>query len=518
MATSKGLAVIFRPKTINLIGSNKLNKFSRDVLRQCHTCQRHMVTVVSAVGGWNREKNVGRIEQPHRAIHLTNKLLKRNYYEILGVSKNASAKDIKKSYYQLAKKYHPDTNKGDPDANQKFQEVSEAYEVLSDDTKRKEYDTWGATSEQMGMGMGRQGPKSYNQHWQYRSTINAEELFRKIFGDAGFQSGAFNDFEDFTETRYGFGAAQEVIMNLTFSQAARGVNKDINVNVIDNCPKCGGTRCEIGTKPAKCHYCNGTGMETISTGPFVMSSTCRYCQGSKIHIKFPCTECHARGQTVQRKKITVPVPAGVEDGQTIRMAVGKKEIFVTFRVEKSRYFRRDGPDVHTDAEISLAQAVLGGTIRVEGVYEDQTIQIMPGTSSHMRIRLNGKGLKKVDGLGYGDHYVTIKIIVPRQLTEKQQALLQAYAELETNTPGSIHGVTYKTDGSKECYLGPLHLVESIRIALGKIPNHQNKLSSTEPEHPGDKSFNNRSIHTKDTSEDNKNDTTAGIQRQKVPQM
>ncbi|XP_018312898.1 protein tumorous imaginal discs, mitochondrial isoform X1 [Mycetomoellerius zeteki] len=522
MATGKGLAVIFHPKTINLIGNNKLNKFSRGVLRQCSTCQQHVMTVASTVGGWNREKNMGRIMQPYRAIHLTRRLLKRNYYEILGVSKNASLKDIKKAYYQLAKKYHPDTNKKDPDANQKFQEVSEAYEVLSDDTKRKEYDTWGTTSEQMGMGMGQsQGPKSYNQHWQYRSTINAEELFRKIFGDAGFQSGTFNDFEDFTETKYGFGAAQEVIMNLTFSQAARGVNKDINVNVVDTCPKCRGSRCELGTKSVKCQYCNGTGMETISTGPFVMSSTCRYCQGTKIHIKFPCTECNAKGQTVQRKKITVPVPAGVEDGQTIRMAIGKKEIFVTFRVEKSRYFRRDGPDVHTDAEVSLAQAVLGGTIRVEGVYEDQTIQIMPGTSSHTRIRLNSKGLKKVDGLGYGDHYVNVKITVPKQLTDKQQALFQAYAELEINTPGSIHGITYKTDGTKECYLGPLHLVESIRIALGNtsnLGNHNNQSSSSEPENPGDKPLNNKSVHTKDTSDvDSKNNTNAGMQRQKVPQ-
>jgi DnaJ family protein A protein 3 len=149
---------------------------------------------------------------------------------------------------------------------------------------------------------------------------------------------------------------------------------------------------------------------------------------------------------VQRKKITVPVPAGVEDGQTIRLAVGKKEIFVTFRVEKSRYFRRDGPDVHTDAEVSLAQAVLGGTIRVEGVYDNQTIQIMPGTSSHTRIRLSGKGLKKVDGIGYGDHYVNIKITIPKELTDKQQALLQAYAELEIDTPGSIYGITNKMDG------------------------------------------------------------------------
>lgn len=149
---------------------------------------------------------------------------------------------------------------------------------------------------------------------------------------------------------------------------------------------------------------------------------------------------------VQRKKVTVPVPAGVEDGQTIRLAVGRKEIFVTFRVEKSRYFRRDGSDVHTDAQVSLAQAVLGGTIRVEGVYEDQTIQVVPGTSSHTRIRLSGKGLKKVDGIGYGDHYVNIKIMVPKELTNNQRALLQAYAELETDTPGSIYGITYKTDG------------------------------------------------------------------------
>lgn len=147
--------------------------------------------------------------------------------------------------------------------------------------------------------------------------------------------------------------------------------------------------------------------------------------------------------------MTVPVPAGIEDGQTIRMAVGNKEVFITFRVEKSKYFRRDGSDIHTDAEVSLSQAVLGGTIRIEGIYEDHTIQIQPGTSSHTKIRLSGKGLKKVNSVTYGDHYVHIKIITPRKLSDKQLALLQAYAELETDTPGSVYGITHKSDGKNK---------------------------------------------------------------------
>ncbi|XP_058460049.1 protein tumorous imaginal discs, mitochondrial-like isoform X1 [Malaya genurostris] len=378
-----------------------------------------------------------------RSISTSNALLKKDYYNILGVAKNSSAKEIKKAYYQLAKKYHPDTNKNDPDAGRKFQEVSEAYEVLSDETKRREYDTFGQTSEQMGRSGGAgQGPQGFSQNWQFRSTIDPEELFRKIFGDGGFKSG----FDDFSDSRFGFGGAQEVMMSLTFAQAARGVNKDIDVNVVDTCPKCTGSRCEPGTKPGKCQYCNGTGMETISTGPFVMRSTCRYCQGSRMYIKFPCLECGGKGQTVQRKRVTVPVPAGVEDGQTVRMSVGNKELFITFNVEKSRYFRRDGADVHTEANISLSQAMLGGTIRVQGVYEDQTIQITPGTSSHTRIHLKGKGLKRVNSYGTGDHYVHIKIQIPTKLSNKQKALIQAYAELEEDTPGQIMGVTFKTDG------------------------------------------------------------------------
>lgn len=270
------------------------------------------------------------IEPLMRSISTASPLLQKDYYKVLGVSKNSSAKDIKKAYYQLAKKYHPDTNKNDADASKKFQEVSAAYEVLSDETKRREYDTYGQTTEQMHRNGGAPGHghhQGFNQHWEYRSTIDPEELFRKIFGNANFKQ----DFNDFADSSFGFGAAQEVTMNLTFAQAARGVNKDIILNTVDTCPKCQGSRCELGTKPSRCQYCHGSGMETVSTGPFVMRSTCRYCSGTGQYNKFPCLECEGKGQTVQRKKVTVPVPAGVENGQTVRMAVGRKEIFITFK-------------------------------------------------------------------------------------------------------------------------------------------------------------------------------------------
>ncbi|XP_014224185.1 protein tumorous imaginal discs, mitochondrial-like isoform X2 [Trichogramma pretiosum] len=460
MATGKSLTAFLGTRNIGLFAIPKqFNTTTVNTGRGKDSTRHFSTPATGVVVSWSRIRtpkySVPSSAPSHRKFHLSSSSFsaKRNYYEVLGISRNSSVKDIKKAYYQLAKKYHPDTNKDDPNAGKKFQEVSEAYEVLSDETKRKEYDTWGSTSEQMGMGGGNPGGRSTDRdrdfNWQFKSTINPEDLFRKIFGDAGFRSGGFGDFDDFAESKYGFGAAQEVIMNLTFSQAARGVNKDINLNVVDTCPKCKGSRSELGYKATKCHHCNGTGMETISTGPFVMRSTCRQCHGTRVYIKYPCLECEGKGQSVQRKQVTVPVPAGVEDGQTVRMAVGSKEVFITFRVEKSKYFRRDGPDIHTDNEISIAQACLGGALRIEGVYETLNVQIRPGTSSHTLIRLNSKGLKKVNTVGYGDHYVHIKIKAPLSLNQKQRALLQAYAELEDDTPGSINGVTTKKDGTSE---------------------------------------------------------------------
>ncbi|GIY77820.1 protein tumorous imaginal discs, mitochondrial [Caerostris extrusa] len=358
----------------------------------------------------------------------------KDYYKILGVPRSATQKDIKKAYYEQ-KKNHPDINKGDPEAETKFQAVNEAYEVLGDEYKRKQYDQFGTASDFSGS-----GPTSGFQG--FRSSIDPDELFGNIF--QGFRTG-FSE-TDYAESQHGYGS-QEVSMNLNFKEAARGVNKVINVNTNDTCPSCNGSRCRPGSKPVKCIHCNGTGMETISSGPFLMQSTCRRCHGTKVMVKDPCNVCEGKGTTVQRKKITVPVPAGVEDGQTVRMKLtNKKDLFITFRVSKSNYFRRDGADIHSDVSISLSQALLGGTVKSQGLYEDLAVKISPGTSSHTKIRLEGKGIKRVSSYGYGDHFINIKIDIPKKLSEKQKALIKALAELETDTPGSIEGVILTNEG------------------------------------------------------------------------
>uniref|UniRef100_A0A0B6ZIV2 CR-type domain-containing protein n=2 Tax=Arion vulgaris TaxID=1028688 RepID=A0A0B6ZIV2_9EUPU len=282
----------------------------------------------------------------------------------------------------------------------------------------------------------------------FQSQMDPEELFRKIFGSAGMGGFGFSN-QDFEESLHGFAPASEMVMDLTFQEAARGVNKEININVKDTCPKCRGNGAEPGSSPIKCTQCNGTGMETVSTGPFIMRSTCRGCHGKRVVNKYPCSECSGKGKVIARKRVVVPVPAGVEDGQTVRMPVGGQEIFITFKVGKSRIFRREGADVHSDVIVSLSQAVLGGSIRVPGIYDDIILSIPSGTSSHHRIRLAGKGICRVNSYGYGDHYIHVKIRVPVKLSEEQKLLVQAFAETEKDIEGTIDGMTQTTQGGKD---------------------------------------------------------------------
>ncbi|XP_071002113.1 dnaJ homolog subfamily A member 3, mitochondrial-like isoform X4 [Oncorhynchus clarkii lewisi] len=290
---------------------------------------------------------------------------KQDLYDVLGVPRTSTQKEIKKAYYQMAKKYHPDTNQDDPQAKEKFAKLAEAYEF---------------------------------------------------------------------------------VMELTFTQAAKGVNKEMTVNLDGACQRCDGKGSEPGTKVQHCHYCNGTGMESINTGPFMMRSTCRRCGGRGSIVTTPCVMCRGSGQTKQRQTVTVPVPAGVDNGQTVRMPVGKKEIHITFRVQRSPVFRRDGINIHSDVHISVAQAILGGSARAQGLYNTIDIQIPPGCQADQKIRLQGKGIQRMNSYSYGDHYVHIKIRVPKKLTRRQRSLLLSYAEEETDVEGTVNGVTAATTG------------------------------------------------------------------------
>ncbi|XP_045067582.1 dnaJ heat shock protein family (Hsp40) member A3b [Coregonus clupeaformis] len=291
---------------------------------------------------------------------------KQDLYDVLGVPRSATQKEIKKAYYQMAKKYHPDTNQDDPQAKEKFAKLAEAYEVLSDEVKRKQYDTYGAAGFDPGQAGGGAGGQQY---WRSGgASVDPEEMFRKIFGEFTGARG-FGDFNSMFEQR------PEFVMELTFTQAAKGVNKEMTVNLENACQRCDGKGSEPGTKVQHCHYCNGTGMESINTGPFMMRSTCRRCGGRGSIMTTPCVMCRGSGQTKQRQTVTVPVPAGVDDGQTVRMPVGKKEIHITFRVQRSPVFRRDGINIHSDVHISVAQAILGGSARAQGLYNTIDIQV-----------------------------------------------------------------------------------------------------------------------------------------------
>ncbi|KAH9282988.1 Mitochonrial uncharacterized protein [Echinococcus granulosus] len=379
-----------------------------------------------------------------RSIHVSTQMLVKDYYKILGVSKGASQSDIKKAYYQLAKKYHPDINKSDKSAAQKFAEVSEAYEVLGDEEKRRSYDSFGGTSPGGFSG-------SASSFENFTSHFDPEELFRRIFRDSDFAYQEWSSGDrNFAESIFGFNTTREVVVNLSFEDAAKGVTREIVINVVVPCTTCEGSRCQPGTGMTTCPNCSGSGHETVSTGPFVLRSTCRRCSGSGSVVRYPCRACNGTGQTIGREQVKVAIPPGVEDGQVLRVSVGNgrngarykssQELFVTVRVEASPNFRRDGADVHSNVTITLAQAALGGKIRIPGIYEQVLVTIPPGSSSHDRIRLPGKGISRVNGRGYGDHYVHLRISTPKQLSELQRALLLAFAETETNVKGSVDGV------------------------------------------------------------------------------
>ncbi|CCD62136.1 DnaJ homolog dnj-10 [Caenorhabditis elegans] len=364
-------------------------------------------------------------------LHTTHALSKEDYYKTLGVDKKSDAKAIKKAYFQLAKKYHPDVNKT-KEAQTKFQEISEAYEVLSDDTKRQEYDAYGSGGGPAG---GRGGAGGFHHH----GNVDVNEIFRRAFGGGGGMGG-FN-FDNFAQSAFGHSAAQEMVMDISFEEAVRGATKNVSVNVVEDCLKCHGTQVEPGHKKTSCPYCNGTGaVSQRLQGGFFYQTTCNRCRGSGHYNKNPCQECEGEGQTVQRRQVSFNVPAGTNNGDSLKFQVGKNQLFVRFNVAPSLKFRREKDDIHCDVDISLAQAVLGGTVKVPGINGDTYVHIPAGTGSHTKMRLTGKGVKRLHSYGNGDQYMHIKVTVPKYLTAEQKQIMLAWAATEQLKDGTIKGL------------------------------------------------------------------------------
>jgi len=369
---------------------------------------------------------------PTRLLQTTTAVSQKDYYKILGVKKSDATGDIKKAYYQLAKQYHPDTNK-EKGAAEKFQEIQEAYEVLGDDQKRAAYDQFGTAdfSGGGGGGGGRRGGDPF-------AGEQFDDIFKQFFGErgAGGAGGGF-PFENMQQEGR---RSMNYVLNVSFMDAVRGAQKDIRVQVPTTCKRCDGSKAEPGTKTTRCPSCNGTGEQVTNTGFFHMRVTCQQCRGQGAYIRDKCRECRGKGEVMENKTIGLEVPAGVEDGQRFRMSTEHGELDITFKVADSKIFHRNGSDVSSDVYVSFAQAILGGTITTNGLEGDINLDIKPGTQSHQQMRRIGKGITRLNGHGKGDHFINIKIQLPKYLTSRQKELMVEFAELDNSISGTVHGV------------------------------------------------------------------------------
>ncbi|RRF97026.1 MAG: molecular chaperone DnaJ [Lachnospiraceae bacterium] len=356
---------------------------------------------------------------------------KRDYYEVLGVDKNADEETIKRAYRKLAKKYHPDMNPGDKNAEEKFKEASEAYAVLSDPKKRQQYDQFGHAAFDGGAGG---GGFDFN---------NMD--FGDIFGDFG---DIFGDFFG-TGSRGGRasngpmqGANVRASVRVSFTEAAFGCNKELELVLKDPCPTCGGSGCKPGTSKVKCTKCGGTGRVVTTQrslfGMVQQQSVCPECHGTGQVIPDPCPDCHGTGYKAQKKKIVIAVPAGIDDGQSIRIR-GKGDpginggprgdLLVQVSVAKSNEFTRNGYDIYSEVPISYAQAALGSSIIIDTIDGKVEYNVKAGTQPGTRVRLRGKGVPTLRNKNVrGDHYVTLNVVVPRTLNSAQKAALRSYDE------------------------------------------------------------------------------------------
>ena len=359
---------------------------------------------------------------------------KRDYYEVLGVDRGADDATLKKAYRKLAKKYHPDMNPGDKEAEAKFKEATEAYGVLSDPDKRRQYDQFGhAAFENGGGGAGAGGFGGFDFGGGDMGDIFGD-IFGDLFGGGGSRRRANNGPMK--------GANLRAVVHITFEEADFGCQKEIEINLKDTCTTCHGTGAKPGTSPETCSKCNGTGQITYTQQTMFGSvrnvTTCPDCGGTGKIIRDKCTVCHGTGYTSSRKRIQVNIPAGIDDGQSIRIREKgepgvnggpRGDLLVEVQVTRHPIFQRQDMNIFSTAPITFAQAALGGDVKISTVDGDVLYTVKPGTQTDTKIRLKGKGVPSLRNSNVrGDHYVTLVVQTPTRLNEKAKEALRAFDE------------------------------------------------------------------------------------------
>ncbi len=358
---------------------------------------------------------------------------KRDYYEVLGVSKGASDDDLKRAYRKLAKKYHPDVNPGDKEAEAKFKEVNEAYSVLSDKEKRARYDQFGHAGVDPSYGGGAGGFGGFDM-----GDIDLGDIFGSFFGGGGF-----GGFGGGGSRRSGpqKGESLRASLTITFEEAAFGCEKEISLNRAEPCDACQGSGCEPGTTADTCPDCRGTGTVRIQQrtplGVMASTATCSKCRGTGKIIHTPCKACGGTGSVKKSKRITVTIPAGIDDGQAISLRgqgnAGKNggpagDLIVSVHVKPHPQFQREGTTVLYEHNVTFYQAVMGAELEIPTIDGKVKYTLPAGTQSGTTFRLRGKGIPELRGRGRGDQYVTVRVQVPTSLSSEQKEALRAYAQ------------------------------------------------------------------------------------------